>query len=357
MNEEKALDGVCRHWLRWVLVGLTVVLLTVLLGLWSLLGRYYGMVAAEASEPAPVSAPERLPAALEEPETVVLSPEEQEEQALLRRLTQGAEALPEDDADVQHILLVGCDGGAMEGVRSDSMMVLSLHRERREIILCSLMRDIYLPIPGQWTDRLNAAYAIGGPGLLMETVQYNFGIPVENFVAVDFDGFTAMMEILGGVTVELERGEAAAVNAQLSVRDEALPEDALGPWHLTPEQAFAYVRLRSLGASDFDRTARQRKILTAVAGELKGIGLPALHELAMAVLPYVKTDLSQGQIFGILLRAGEYLEYEIQSLRLPVDGSYRGEMHEGKSVLTVELDENRRVWRSAVYGEIPAELS
>ncbi len=329
---------------RWLLPGIGGVVLVALAGLWGLWGRYYGMVAAEAAEPEIVTTEADV-----SPSPEPLSEAEQLERELEARLQTGAEALPADGAEVQHILLIGCDGDAIEGVRSDSMMVLSIHREREEIILCSLMRDIWLDIPGYWTERLNAAYAIGGPELLLETVRTNFEIPVENYVAVDYTGFRKLVEALGGVTVELEPGEAEATNRHIS-DGAALPAEALGPTQLTPSQALAYARQRDMGASDFDRTARQRKLLTALAGELRGIGLLDLHELAMAVLPYVKTDLSQGQIFGILLRGREYLAYEVQSLRLPVEGSYAGEMIDGKSVLTVDLEQNRAAWRTAVYG-------
>ncbi len=339
-----------RLWRRW-LPAAGMVLLAGFGVLWALFGHYYGKMQTESVSAA--EAPKIAQASAAE-EALLAAPPESEQQRgerLLReRLQDEAVELAEDDEQVQHILLIGCDGGALEGVRSDSMMVLSIHRREQRLVLCSLMRDMYVPIPNQWIDRLNVAYAVGGAELLLETVRENFGIPVENYVAVDFEGFMKLMELLGGVTVELESGESEAINRHLSEPGEAL-ESAEGETRLSPVQALAYARMRSIGASDFDRTARQRKLLTALADELKGARLSELSELAMAVLPYVRTDLRQGQVFGLLLRGGEYLDYELETLRLPVDGSYRSIMTDGKSVLSVDLEQNRLAWRAAVYGE------
>lgn len=324
-------------------------------GVYALFGHYYGKITqpeptATPPSEAPVATPAPTMAATPSPED---SPEDEIaalEARLLENYEENAEALAFDD-DVYHILLIGCDAANGGSSRSDSMMVLSINRQSKTITLTSLMRDIYLTIPNYWNDRLNAAYAYGGAALLIETIQSNFGIPVEEYVTVDFEGFRGVVDVLGGVTVELSEAELEAVNAQVWENEaDRLDASAVGTTRLNGNQALAYARLRNVGASDFDRTGRQREVLGAMLDEARGLSLLEMNDLANALLPYVTTDLTQGELFDILLHAMEYLSYDLQSFRIPDDGSYTGMTIRGMDVLGIDFDANRQTWHALVYG-------
>lgn len=272
------------------------------------------------------------------------------EAQLRANLEAGAVPLDFDDENVYHILLIGSDQRADEISRSDSMIVVSINRDTKKIVLTSLMRDIYLTMPDYWNDRLNASYAYGGPELLMDTIESNFRIPVEQYVQVNFQSFIDVVDILGGVTVNVSEEENAVMrNGGWEVGADPLPADKVGDVTLNGGQASIYVRMRNVGASDFDRTARQREVIEALFEKAKGMKLSQLNDLANAVLPQIHTNLSQGEIFDILLHAIEYLGYDMQTCRIPVDGSYEGLMINGMSVLGIDFETNIQYWYETVY--------
>lgn len=341
---------------RGLLIAGAVFLLLIALvvgGVYALFGHYYKKLA----KPAPIVTPQPYTVTVATPAPTMPStpsPDDSPqseidslEDALLENYKKGAQALAFDD-DVYHLLLIGCDAANGGSSRSDSMMVLSINRRSKTITLTSLMRDIYLTIPDYWNDRLNAAYAYGGADLLIETIQSNFGIPVQEYVMVDFQSFRDVVDVLGGVTVDMSAAELDAVNAQVW-ENEADRLQNTGKVRLNGNQALAYARLRNVGASDFDRTGRQREVLSAMFDEAKSLSLLELNDLVNALLPHVTTDLTQGEVFDILLHSMEYLNYDLQSFRIPTDGSYTGMTIRGMSVLGIDFDTNRQAWSELVY--------
>jgi len=171
-----------------------------------------------------------------------------------------------NDSMVLNVLLIGSDSMSVgDGGRSDSMILLSLDARHKKIKLTSLMRDIWVTIPGHGQDRLNASYAFGGPQLTMETIAKNFGILVDRYAVVDFEGFLKIIDILGGVDLELTADECAYIN-KYSQDKHTLRGS--GVKHLTGLQALHYSRDRNSIGSDYDRTSRQRNLLKALVGQM-----------------------------------------------------------------------------------------
>ncbi len=264
---------------------------------------------------------------------------------LRENLEREAQPLAFDERDVCHILLIGADGGDGEELRSDSMILLSIDRAGRRLVLCSFMRDIYCAIPGYGCSRLNHAYAWGGAALLMETIGENFKIPLTNYVRVDFDGFRAVMDAAGGVDIELTQAEAEYLND--IYRDAGL---TAGVNRLDGDTALEYARMRDVGNADYERTARQRRVLTAMLTEARELSLVELNALAEAVLPQIETSLGRAQLLSLLLNAGEYMRYETAECRIPCDGSMTDMVVDGMMVLGIDFERNRRVWYETVYG-------
>ena len=116
--------------------------------------------------------------------------------------------------DIENILLMGVDGGfgANIGHRSDSMCVLSINAKDNTIKLSSIMRDIkaYFPATGKW-GKLNAAYQYGGPGQVVNVINYNFGLDIQKYLVLDFEGFTATVDSIDGVDVDMTAKEAQTI--------------------------------------------------------------------------------------------------------------------------------------------------
>lgn len=343
-----------------VMLAVLVFALLCVAAVYGLFSHYYGKLDQQtAAAPAPTPTPGFEILAEPQVTAAVITPSPEDspqseidalEEQLRKNLEEGAVALDFDDENVYHILLIGSDQRGDEVSRSDSMIVVSINRNTKKIVLTSLMRDIYLTMPGYWNDRLNASYAYGGAELLMDTIESNFRIPVEQYVQVDFKSFVDVVDILGGVTVDVSAQENEVMrNGGGEVGADPLPADKVGKVTLNGGQASIYVRMRNVGASDFDRTARQREVIEALFEKAKGMKLSQLNELANAILPQISTNLSQGEIFDVLLHAVEYLDYEMETCRLPMDGSYSDMMIHGMSVLGIDFESNIQYWHETVY--------
>ena len=174
---------------------------------------------------------------------------------------------PLKEQGVVNILLIGSDSRtAGDEGRSDAMILLSISDKTRTIHMTSLLRDMYVDIPGREGNRLNAAYSFGGPELLLETVKQNLGIDVNRYAVVNFQAFANLVDAVNGVDMELTNDEVKWVNAYLNEYNElrGMPIDTdyldtslSGTIHLNGPQALAYSRNRFIG-TDFGRTERHQ---------------------------------------------------------------------------------------------------
>lgn len=260
--------------------------------------------------------------------------------------------------NVFNILLIGSDGRQKGGSgRSDTNILVSVNSSTKEITMTSLMRDSYVAIPGHGNNRINAAYAYGGAKLLLKTIETNFGVQAEKFAAVDFYAFIDIIDVIGGVDIEISDAEAEMMNQyiwevnRLEERSEELDQlDGGGTLHLNGTQALAYVRLRKVGNADFERTQRQRTVLTKIFEKVKKMNLLELNELLRTLLPEIKTNMSEKEILNFLMKAPEYLRYDLKTLRIPADGTYESLRIRGMAVLEVDLDKNREILAQEIYG-------
>lgn len=262
------------------------------------------------------------------------------------------------DKDVFNVLLIGSDSRTGKGYgRSDAMILLSINRKTKKIVMTSLMRDIYLSIPGHDSNRINAAYAFGGPSLLLRTIRENLRIQVDKYVAVSFFTFIDIIDKLGGVTADLSDAECDSMNGYIHELNVllGLPVNDGKIWKggknilLTGKQALGYARVRYVGNADFERTERQRLILDQIVDKLKKQSITKLYGILNDFLPHVTTNLTKGELFSLLLASRTYAGYPLEQYRVPVNGSYKGLMIGKKSVLGIDFDENIAFMRSKIY--------
>lgn len=266
---------------------------------------------------------------------------------------------PMKENGVINILLIGNDSRENgEDGRSDAMILVSISNKTKTITMTSLLRDMYVDIPGHDGNRLNAAYSYGGAELLMETIQQNFDIPIHRYALVNFQAFANLVDAVGGVDLELTNGEVNYVNGYLVEYNmlEGRPEgtDYLdtslsGMIHLNGPQALAYTRNRYIG-TDFGRTERQRKVLAAVMKKMPAALAVNSGELVDGLFPNLTTNLTKGECFKLSLNGSKLLTYDLVQQAIPAEGTYSNATIRSMSVLQVDFEANKKLLQESIYG-------
>lgn len=242
----------------------------------------------------------------------------------------------EENDNIVNILLIGQDTTDGTRARSDSMILCTVNREKNTITLTSFMRDMYVKIPGYKNNRINASYTYGGMTLLNETLKENFGIHVDGNVEVDFGHFEDIIDLLGGVTIDLTGAEAKYINKWVPSQVAKKGEN-----RLSGAQALMYARNRSDAAGDFNRTSRQRTLLNSLIQEYKNSSITKIIGMLDDILPMMTTDMTKSEITGY---ATEFLPMlasaEIIMQRIPIDGAYKQVRIDGMSVLLPDIEKN-----------------
>ena len=246
---------------------------------------------------------------------------------------------------IVNILLIGQDRReGEETARSDSMILCTYHRKTGNVTMTSFLRDLYVPIPGHHNNRINAAYSEGGAALLDRTLRENFDLHIDGNVEVDFSQFSQIIDLLGGVQLELREDEAAEINKETGSGLSA------GVQVLNGEQALTYARIRKLDADgDFSRTSRQRKLMNALLGSYRNIKWKDLLPLIDELLPLISTDMNYGRLVLLAMEILPKLsDAQITSQRIPADGTFTDERIDGMAVLSADLESNRQLLRKTL---------
>ena len=255
--------------------------------------------------------------------------------------------------NIINIMLIGQDRREGWGrSRSDVMLLCTINKSTKEITLTSFMRDMYVQIPGYQDNRINVCYLLGGMNLLDTCLETNFGIKVDGNVEVDFFGFMDLIDLMGGVDMYLTQKEADYLNQKgnWEVTNEAYTWNLKeGVNHLTGSQALAYARTRNIGNADFDRTERQRKVISALFDKCKDLNVTQLKNILEQVLPMLTTDLSNGEIMQYLFDLVPILsDLKINTQRIPADGTYQFANIRGMEVLLPNLEANRNLLKDCM---------
>ena len=252
------------------------------------------------------------------------------------------------DPNITNILLVGQDRkeGQKSEMRSDAMIICSINSKTKEITLCSLMRDMYVPIPGHGYGMLNHTYMIGGFELLNNTIEKNFGIPIDGNIEVDFNRFMNLVDIMGGVDVNITKEEATYINASNSGWN--LTE---GTNKLNAEQALYYCRIRKNIGGDWGRTDRQRKVIMSAFNQLKSSGPKTMVSFAHAAMPSLTTNLTNTKLIKYAYAIVSYSMNANHSYRIPKEGTYTQEVREDTlHVLIPDIKTNTKEIQKYLYG-------
>ena len=253
-------------------------------------------------------------------------------------------------AKMRHLLLIGIDARPGETTgRSDTMIIVTLDPDGNVIKLTSIMRDLYVEIPGRKNNRINATYVFGGPELLMETIELNFGVHIDHYIAVNFSMLGKLIDSIGGLTLTVENEYyMRRINAVIKQDNRVLGIDRNdqlltepGEQLMTGKQAQAYARYRyGTADGDFGRTVRQREIITKIFEKLNQMTAIELMGLVVDNFDNVYTNLSVSDLASYAPVLISMKDAEIQEMRLPIDGGYQSKTIAGMSVLVPNREKN-----------------
>lgn len=266
-----------------------------------------------------------------------------------------------DASYVTSILLIGTDGRTLDDRgRSDTMILLSLNKSTHKITLTSFLRDSYVDIPGYGQNKLNHSYSYGGPDLLMDTIELNFNVCIDDYILVNFNSFASIIDSVNGIEMDISDEEAQEINTILmaelnELMGDNVDDDLLsngGKVQLNGKQALAYARIRHVGNADFERTERQREVITKAVGKLKSFRPSIISSIAKNAIPQVTTNMDTMQLYSLSLRLPLCLGYEIEQVRIPADNTYWSTTtSDGGDALAFDFDANYAILRDQVYGK------
>jgi len=261
---------------------------------------------------------------------------------------------------VRSVLVIGTDGRTSDDRgRSDSMILVSLNSSTNQIIMTSFMRDCYVDIPDYGWDKLNASYSYGGPELLIQTIENNFDVRIDDFVTIDFASFVSVVDSVGGIDIDVSNEEAEEINIILMAEvNELMGDDKMadllssgGKLHLNGKQALAYSRIRHVGNSDFERTERQRRVMSLIIAKLKSFSPSIFKNLASDVIPDVSTNMSTFKAYLLSLRVPLALRYSIKQIQIPAENTFEGVSTDVGDALQIDRDENSRIIEREVFAK------
>lgn len=237
-------------------------------------------------------------------------------------------ATDKEPADkIVNILLIGKEE-IQHAQNTDSMIIATMNTQTHSLKLTSLMRDLYVDRPGYDYGRLNSAFAKGGIDLLYDTIETNFGIKIDGYCMVNFSAFQQIVDLVGGVKVTLTEKEAHYLNTTNYISEKKYRNVVAGTQTLNGNQALGYCRVRKVSTStesnDFGRTQRQRIVLKSIYNKVKKKNILEQAALMNKILKDIKiqTDITKSEFRRYMEEAMSLKVKELETLRIPVDGSY-----------------------------------
>jgi LCP family protein required for cell wall assembly len=238
------------------------------------------------------------------------------------------------------IALFGIDCEKGDKGRSDTIMILSIDKSQNKLKLTSIMRDSFVTISGHGKDKINHAYAFGGPQLAIKTLNENFKLNITKYVAVNFAELTTVIDKLGGVEITISDAEAAEIPGL----------EHGGTYNLTGAQALAYSRIRHLDGGDYERTHRQRILMEKLYSLLISRRVSQYGAIAGELLSAMKTNLPDSEIITL----STYLAIsrpQLEDARFPTDDTSSGQNINGIYYLVFQEKETVEAMHKFIFGD------
>ncbi len=276
---------------------------------------------------------------------------------------------------VKNILIFGIDQGDMDSVHAgslntDTIMIATLNTKDKKVKITSILRDMYVELDDGVGRKLNSIYAVGrrdgqGPELLMHTIEKYFKIDLMGYAYVKLAAFEDVVDILGGVTIELGSKEANYLNTTNYITNPKNRNLKTGVNHMNGNQVAGYCRIRKVetlggATNDYGRTLRQRRVLQAIFQEYKSQSILNLIPVTQKCLSKITTNLTEAQINELLQAFVDCGISSMDSFRLPINDSFYDSSKKGYNGVTYGLvinDEEANVvyLYENLYADTPEE--
>lgn len=261
-----------------------------------------------------------------------------------------------DTKNIKNIALFGIDATDSNSGRSDSIMVATIDSKHKKLKVTSIMRDSYVNIEGYGDDKINHAYAYGGPELAIKTINQNFGLNIENYATVDFSSLPEIINILGGIDIEITEDELVYINDYINSLNSVEGTNSAniyssGVQHLDGIQALAYSRIRYTAGGDYERTQRHRTVLNALFKTLVDKPITSYPSIISDILPYIQTNLGTSEILSLgttVLGIGNNLEQD----RFPRDEDAVGTSIDGISYISFDRETVKEKMKDYIFNDI-----
>ena len=257
-------------------------------------------------------------------------------------------SVAQKNKDIINILVMGTDARdvTIDRGRSDTMLIVSYNRKTAEVKLVSMLRDALVPIQDHDWNRLNTAYAFGGAGLAINTMNDLFGLDLQNFVVIDFTGAAEFIDKIGGVDVTLTQAE---VNYYSNFINQDL---VVGVNHMDSTLAMTHMRNRSTD-NDFGRARRQRDVIMAVMKKIMtGMSITEISNLIDYAMTIVKTNIPATPLVSLaasILADASKLTFSSQ--QVPYADSYQFAWYKQMAILSFDIDEAAKRVNEFIYGK------
>ena len=256
---------------------------------------------------------------------------------------------------ITNVLLVGVDGIDFDEKyqRSDSMIIATLDSNKEKVKLTSLYRDRLVYIPGYGEEKMNLAFSLGGPELVMETIKYNFDVNIEKYIMINFAGFEAIIDQIGGVEIDVKEYQLHELNKYIGQATGGgdCPVEKAGLQILNGKQALSYARIRKGVGDDYERTERQREVLFKVAEKLQKTDVIKYFSIANKMLDYLRTNIEIMDGLNMAYTISKFSNLETEQLSIPVHELCVDEEFNGNMALRMDRYENALILNDFIFND------
>ena len=256
---------------------------------------------------------------------------------------------------ITNVLLVGVDGIDFDEKyqRSDSMIIATLDSNKEKVKLTSLYRDTLVYIPGYGEEKMNLAFSLGGPELVMETIKYNFDVNIEKYIMINFAGFEAIIDQIGGVEIDVKEYQLHELNKYIGQATGGgdCPVEKAGLQILNGKQALSYARIRKGVGDDYERTERQREVLFKVVEKLQKTDVIKYFSIANKMLDYLRTNIGIMDGLNMAYTISKFSNLETEQLSIPVQELCVDEEFNGNMALRMDRYENALILNDFIFND------
>ena len=222
---------------------------------------------------------------------------------------------------ITNVLLIGVDARDLdEPCRSDSMIIATIDNNNKKVKLTSLFRDTLVDIPGHGEAKLNSAYMLGGPELLLETVKETYNISIDKYIIINFWGFEAIVDYIGGIEVDVKDYQLEELNKYIgeSTGGNDCPVEEAGVQTLNGKQALSYARIRYNVGDEYERTDRQREVIFKVVEKLQNTKPSKYLGIMNTMLEYIKTNIDPLEALNMAYTIYKLPSLDVEQLQIPL---------------------------------------